>query len=292
MRTFGIPVFAGMTLMTALLAPSGLSAEQYDYDAAISPQSLRFSPQALYAGEQVRMYANIQNPGTHDITGTVGFYQGPSLLAPPHPFSLKANSVTEDVWIDWTPVEGRYNIMVKIDTVEHDQNPTNNMYLTPMMEIVKRPPPPPPPPQEPPPQQQALQKQNTIQEAMALKGEDSQQPISKKVAQKIAEKLTPKLPINPPAKQKPPATPTQPEPSAPRTTDEGSSRIAVQPPVLTENTVPAPSAPHAVAGERVFAEGIPIKKHYDPARALLIIGILVAAGSLVVGGYFLRKSKA
>lgn len=275
-----------MTIYALLFAPLGLGAAQLEYDVAISPGSLHFVPNVLYAGEQVRTYANIQNLGTRDVTGSVGFYQGPSLVAPPHPFSLKAQSVTEDVWIDWTPAEGRYNIMVKIDTAEQDQNPGNNVYLTPMMSIAKRPLPPPPPP-APAPVPASAADQVTSKEQGA---NNTKTTITLNAAKKIAEKLTPKLPINPPAKTggrnvQPPVPLAASRSSVPLSSQQEGSAGA---PVLA----PVPSALQEVKGERVFAPTIPRTPLKDPARKFLLVGIIVAVGALAAGGFFFRKSRA
>ncbi|MDO8303705.1 MAG: hypothetical protein Q7T18_10730, partial [Sedimentisphaerales bacterium] len=107
-----------------LMAPSLALAAQFQFDAAISEGSVSFSPANFFAGETVRVYANIINLGTNDITGGVSFFQGAGALGAPSIFSLKANGANEDVWIDWTPIEGTYNIMVKIETNTTDQNPS------------------------------------------------------------------------------------------------------------------------------------------------------------------------
>lgn len=291
-----------------LFQPFPVRAAEFDYDVTITPGTVAFFPNELYVGEPVRMYANIMNLGNKDITGVVGFYQGPNLLAPPHPFSLRAQSVTEDVWIDWTPTEGRYNIMVKIDTVPNDQNPGNNVYLTPMLIIAKRPPPPPPPP--PPVQQQSIHPTNiatpkTNSTKQTIQQSTPQANVAKIVAQKISETLTPKLPLNPSISRKKikvaekplslqqtverPGVIAQGSQSAPRGAVLGERAFSELVPVGTiEETVQS----EKVKNDRALTEGLPQRKQSDLARMLLVIGILIAAASLGVGGYFLHKSRA
>ncbi|MEK7122916.1 MAG: hypothetical protein AAB855_03610 [Patescibacteria group bacterium] len=295
-------ILAVLTLCALLVAPMSVFGEQLEYDVAINSDAVTFVPSAIFVGEPVRIYASIMNLGAKDITGYVGFYQGPGLLAAPHPFSLKANSVTEDVWIDWTPAEGRYNIMIKIDTVPSDQNPSNNVYLTSMMSISKRPPPPPPPPQPEPQSKPVVETQQQFGDTTVVS--TVKQDVTKKAAQKIAEKLTPKLPLNPSSSESQTTIRQQQfvDNNPPTVLDDQSNEIAARKQsgiagdtLSTEEvatpTAVVPAAPQQVAGERIFAEGIPIKKQYDPARMLMIAGILVAVVTLGAGGYFLKKSR-
>lgn len=288
--------------LTALMQPLLANAAEFEYDVVIASGSVIFVPNELYVGEPVRVYANIMNLGSKDITGVVGFYQGPSLLAQPHPFSLRAQSVTEDVWIDWTPTEGRYNIMVKVDTMPNDQNPGNNVYLTPMMTIVKRPPP--PPPQQPQIAQQTIFPQTKL-EVPTASSANSQTNVAKKVAQQISEKLTPKLPLNPSVDRKKTQIAQMTRQTQKKTDVSSGQSQNIQSPqtgtVLGERVVSelVPVGTIESAGEqaertkdRAFTEGLQQTKQSDPARSLLIIGILLAAASLAVGGYFLHKSRA
>lgn len=135
------------TFALLALSPFSAAGAQFDYDAAVQPGSFVYSESQLYAGEQVRVYVTIINSGNKDIRGVAQFYQGAIALGEPRPFSVKAQSVPAYIWTDWRPSEGTYNISVSIvGTEPDDQNLTNNMGVTPLMTIAKRPPPPPPPP--------------------------------------------------------------------------------------------------------------------------------------------------
>lgn len=290
-----------VVVASVLIIPLPSDATPFEYDVSISPGSVLFVPRDIYAGEQVRIYANIANLGSKDVTGQVGFYQGPNLLAPPHPFSLRVDSVTEDVWIDWTPTEGRYNIMMKVDTDIPDQSPSNNALLTPMMLIGKRPPPPASQPTQPAGGQQQDQNGALTQKAGGETSKKGTEPekninITKKLAQTISETLTPKLPLNPPAERE-----------AQKVQKSESAKGAISPRLdLSVQTAPAkeanaPSeevlqptitAPQEVKGDRAFADRIPQTPLSDSTRRVLLVGILLAAASLAAGGYFLHKSKA
>lgn len=281
-----------------LIVPLSADARQIEYDAAITQDTVKFSPQPFFAGESVRVYTDLQNLGSQDISGQVSFYQGPNLLRSAVPFFLRSGGVSQGVWIDWTPAEGTYNIMVKVDTDPADQNSTNNAYITPMMTIAKRPLPPLPPPiviQQPQPAPVVVASTAPAQKQMT-----QEQSIVKKIAQSVAEKITPKLPVNPPAERR----------TLPSTTKavvrEQKQQIALQgeavAPALGDSSQPVPVPIGTVddldekttpaVQDRSLTEGLPSRKQRDPARMLLIAGILLAVCSLGVGGYFMHKSRA
>lgn len=112
--------------------------QKFEFDVAASVGSITFVPPQIKAGESLRIYGTIVNVGEKDLTGHVGFYQGTFLIGEPQPFSLKANGVPEEVWVDWIPPEGTYNIMMTIlQTKPEDQNPSNNVSLTPLLTVRK-----------------------------------------------------------------------------------------------------------------------------------------------------------
>lgn len=135
-----------VVLIGVLLLGAPVAVFAFEYDASISQGSITYSENQLYAGELVRVYGTIVNRGTKDISGTLRFFQGAVGIGEPLPFSLKAGSAHEELWTDWRPSEGTYNLMMTIvSTNPGDENPDNNTAVTPMMTVAKRPPPPPPP---------------------------------------------------------------------------------------------------------------------------------------------------
>lgn len=292
--------------------PSFALAAQYQYDAAITQGSVSFSSPQIFAGETVRIYANIMNLGTGDMSGGVSFFQGASALAAPSPFSLKANGANEDVWIDWTPMEGTYNIMIKIETRESDQNQTNNTHVTPMMTIAKRVPVPPPPSVPSPPSQDGAQAPALSQsqggsagQVLPVSAVQKKNAILSSAAEIIAQKLTPKLPINSsivrkvvavqqPKKDTAVAIPTSEAKQAPK-------QLVVQQPtpiqaVLGESVQrePDPVVTPQVIQEK--AQGFESKqvtreKQNDPVRAGVALAVLFTLLFLGVGFYFLKISR-
>jgi len=161
-RTVQDGIFFNMRLPILLLAiflflssVLPVNAQQkYDYDVAATVGSISFVPPQIKAGEPLRIYGTIVNVGNNDLTGYVGFYQGTFMIGEPQPFSLKANGVPEEIWVDWVPPEGTYNIMMTVlQTKPDDQNPSNNVSLTPMLTVRK---PSPPPVQIPEPSSSAV----------------------------------------------------------------------------------------------------------------------------------------
>lgn len=294
--------FSILFLSIFLLMPLAVSASQVEYDAAIIQDSVRFAPSQFYAGEKVRIYMDLQNLGSQDIAGQVSFFQGPNLLRNPSPFLLRSAGVSQGVWIDWISSEGMFNIMVKVDTDPADQNQTNNVYVTPMLTIVKRPLPPPPPP--PQPVISSLSTQNSLQAQPLNPIPVTQAQQEKKtlstVANTIAEALTPKLPIAPSRKV--------------AVVPQKKGDLSVQQAVLpiknsakeneVQQTVPSGLVPITVADmgnsiadqsntkqddERGFEKNILQKGNiHDPTRSFLALGVVFVVVCLVAGGFFLR----
>ncbi|MBI4272928.1 hypothetical protein HY621_03695 [Candidatus Uhrbacteria bacterium] len=279
-----------------------------EYDVAATVGSITFVPSEIHAGEQTRIYGSIVNVGRKDISGYVGFYQGVILLGKPQPFSLKANGVPEEFWVDWVPTEGTYNVMMTvIETEPADQNPGNNVSITRMLTITKRPPPvslaPIPPSQVAPPSQ-------------SLSSPIS--PPSKK-----QEPLTPTdKGITPPQQKssdkKVVVTPIQ--PIVPQKKSDQASKIALKHFILPgttttlgqATTTPA-RAPFAEAFSNEFTKSVglfqsesptsstPTLQAEDPAPVVqpkdsssssgIMVGGIIAVLLFLIGLLFLKKSK-
>ncbi|MBI4599331.1 hypothetical protein HY732_00230 [Candidatus Uhrbacteria bacterium] len=311
MKRISIIIF---TLFLAL--PSFAQAAQFAFDAAITQGSVSFSTSQMYAGEQVRIYANIINQGTSDISGGVSFFQGASAIAAPSFFSLKANGANEDVWVDWTPPEGTYNILIKIETNGTDQNTTNNTYVTPMMAIVKRPPLPAPAVQAPasaPTAQQgasgAVLTPAASQQAQSVAAQKKTTISS--IAANIAEKLTPKLPVNPSVRT--PATVQKIVPKKSIGEAAPATQVvqrAIVPPALTpkqavlgeavgRELVPLPGQEETSTApiqrqdkQQGFSQKAPLAGYQnDPVRMGIALAVVCTILFLGGGWFFLKKSK-
>ncbi len=280
---------------------------QYDYDIAASIGSISFVPSEIHADESIRMYGTIVNVGKKDISGYVAFYQGVILLDKPQPFSLKANGVPEEIWIDWTPTEGTYNIMMTlVQTSPQDQNPGNNVTMTRMLTVTKRPPPvvvapPPPPPTQPPaaPQPSGAEKNTPTPPSPSMEKQNPPTASTPKKTETIAKQ--PASIVLPTPKQKDETSKVTinhfPVPEIGK--KSASSTIATTPlPVaiseeLQKNvailTAPQESlVPPTVTPVDKKLENPPEEK--SSSRFLLIGGIL-AIGFFLVGLLLLKRSK-
>lgn len=177
-----------------ITVPTVLFAQSVDFDAGVRPGSITFSTDRLYAGEPVRIYGNLVNLGAKDISGAVGFFAGTTQLGSQF-FSLKAQSASEDFWVDWTPIEGTYNIsMTIILTTPDDQNFSNNTAVTALLSVGKRPLPPPPIQPQPQPQQA----QQSVQSQAPLPSPPQVIQFQKVV--QVPKKTTPSVIVKAPSK--------------------------------------------------------------------------------------------
>lgn len=307
-RFFAIIFVCG--LFFTISAPAHAEG-QYDYDIAASIGSITFVPSEIHAEESIRIYGTIVNVGRKDISGYVAFYQGVILLDKPQPFSLKANGVPEEIWIDWTPTEGTYNVMMTlVQTTPQDQNPGNNVTMTRMLTVTKRPPPVvvvPPPPPPAPAASQPSQAQKPVptpstpvsekQNPVPVKPSESivkQQPTS---PLSVKEKIeTPKVAINhfplPEVGKKPPVVSKNIPLSASSTIGtvplpvEISEELKKNVAILT-----APKEQQVEIPEATVNQGSEIPQEEKSSFRLLLIGGIIAIGLFLIGLLLLKRSR-
>jgi len=78
------------------------------------------------------MYATIYNHGNEDVSGHVTFYQGDVLLGDSQTVSVKASSLADEVYINFTVPSGSFNIRAEINNqVPIDENPQVHHYQNP-----------------------------------------------------------------------------------------------------------------------------------------------------------------
>lgn len=96
-------------------------------DLSISDTDITLSKDNLIAGQTVRVYARVFNNGDTDVYGFVMFYASGKEISQPQPISVRSNNY-DDVFIDWTPVAGTYDLQAKIiNTNPTDENLANNV---------------------------------------------------------------------------------------------------------------------------------------------------------------------
>jgi len=82
-------------------------------DLSISETDITFSKNDILEGNNVRIYARVFNIGESDVFGFVSFLAGAKEIGSPQPISLRPNTY-DDVFVDWQPVAGKYDITAKI----------------------------------------------------------------------------------------------------------------------------------------------------------------------------------
>ena len=133
-RWFSQVVYTGSALVLSVfffcIATSFVYAEESATDVGLVYSNFRFSQTPLVAGEEVRMYAGVRNVGDIDISGTVTFSIGATIIGHPVPFSSVAGGAYEEVWIDFVVPSDPFNLYVEV-RAEGDENQTNNTYISP-----------------------------------------------------------------------------------------------------------------------------------------------------------------
>ncbi|PJE76496.1 hypothetical protein COV05_03965 [Candidatus Uhrbacteria bacterium CG10_big_fil_rev_8_21_14_0_10_48_16] len=100
-------------------------------DLAIGQTDIFFSHDPLVAGDQVRIYATVNNVGDEDVSGYVSFYQGATLLDDPVVISLLKDGNPEEVYVDFIVPSSKFNILAMIrGTDPTDVNMANDSAVT------------------------------------------------------------------------------------------------------------------------------------------------------------------
>lgn len=96
-------------------------------DLMISQNEINFSVDKIFTGQNVRIYAKVLNDGDTDVSGYVVFSDGKKEIGKPQVVSARAGSY-DDVYVDWQPDSGTYNISAKIVATEPaEENSANNL---------------------------------------------------------------------------------------------------------------------------------------------------------------------
>lgn len=125
--------FLSFFICLMLAVPHISDAQALQYDLGVSSGDIFFSSDNLVEGQTVRLYARIGNYGTDDIIGYVTFSQGSSPIGDSQVISVVAGSLSDEVFVDWAPPAGQFNIEAEIKgTNPQDQNPDNDVAITPL----------------------------------------------------------------------------------------------------------------------------------------------------------------
>lgn len=105
-------------------------------DLMLTASLIRFSEDILYVGDTVRIYATIKNLGDTDSLAQVLFYRSDTLIGESQAISVLAGSA-DDVYVDYTLIEGSFNIRAVIQGADPaDQNPSNDEAITPLFTTI------------------------------------------------------------------------------------------------------------------------------------------------------------
>jgi hypothetical protein len=122
------------TILSILLAvvAAALPSTVFAFsDMSISASQIWFSTDTLVSGEEVRVYAAVDNRGDEDISGYVYFYHGATPIGPSQVVSTVVGGENDQVWIDFEIPYGDFNIRAEIKgTSPADENPDNDLAIT------------------------------------------------------------------------------------------------------------------------------------------------------------------
>ncbi len=111
-------------LTLALLSVAGFVFAKTDI--SLSQTDITFSQDNIIEGNSVKIYARVYNLGDTDVLGQVVFIDNGKELPSPQPVSLKPGTY-DDVFINWKPFAGTYNIEAKITGISPaDEELSNN----------------------------------------------------------------------------------------------------------------------------------------------------------------------
>lgn len=100
-------------------------------DLRIMNSSISFSTNDFVAGDEIRIYATVQNVGEEDVTGYVGFYHGSVPIGNSQVISVRAGGVPEEVFVDFIIPSGEFNISARIlGTEPVDANTSNDTAIS------------------------------------------------------------------------------------------------------------------------------------------------------------------
>jgi len=77
---------------------------------------LRYSQDSFFAGEDIRVYATLQNNSGFDLQGIIYFDDNEKFIGDFNFFIADGRNI--ETWVDWRPSEGEHNLLVKISNLK------------------------------------------------------------------------------------------------------------------------------------------------------------------------------
>src|SRR3989338_900528 len=96
------------------IVPSNARAVSVDVGFNGGARDIFFSKDKLIVGDPVRIYASVHNFGDVDVSASVLFYQVVALIDEAKPVSLRANGLSDEVYVDWIVPDGSFNIRAEV----------------------------------------------------------------------------------------------------------------------------------------------------------------------------------
>lgn len=112
----------------------------YDYDLGINSKDIFFNKpiDELVEKQPVRIYAGIRNYGNKDVSASVIFLNGATVIKESQVVSVRAGGAVDEVYVDWIVPSGTFNILAQIKNQDpQDQNPSNDSALTKLITPLK-----------------------------------------------------------------------------------------------------------------------------------------------------------
>lgn len=124
-------LFPSLFLIAFLVFSYNVSAADYTYDLGINNSDIFLSKDVLIVGDNIRIYAVIHNYGKEDVTGYVSFYRGETLIGDSQVISVRADGLSDEVYVDSVVPSGTFNVQARILGQDpQDENPDNDVAIS------------------------------------------------------------------------------------------------------------------------------------------------------------------
>ncbi len=109
MKRLGIILAIGIFLQLCIGTVFAQTAKRFGFIEG----NIWYSKDPFFDGDKIRIYSGVVNSTGQDITGSVEFYDGTTLIGKVD-FSAVGNGTLQQVWTDWTATKGTHKIAAKI----------------------------------------------------------------------------------------------------------------------------------------------------------------------------------
>ncbi|MDD5043138.1 MAG: PKD domain-containing protein [Patescibacteria group bacterium] len=134
-KSFSLFLGLGLLISGCLFFSGVLSAADYTYDVGLNSPDIFFSKKEIISGESIRLYAVIHNYGAEDVSGYVTFYAGDKLIGDSQVVSVRAEGLSDEVYVDWVVPTGKFNIRATIQgQAPRDENSSNDTAISGLFE--------------------------------------------------------------------------------------------------------------------------------------------------------------